>query len=78
MPFIMLRMNGIDRAIEFFGSQAALAAAVGLTSAMAVSQWRKRGVPAKYCPAIERLTEGKVTVHDLRPDIFGQESERAA
>jgi DNA-binding transcriptional regulator YdaS (Cro superfamily) len=34
------------------------------------SMWRSRGrVPADYCPAIERVTEGKVRCEDLRPDV---------
>lgn len=34
-----------------------------------VGNWRHRGVPAEYCPAIERATRGTVRCEDLRPDI---------
>jgi DNA-binding transcriptional regulator YdaS (Cro superfamily) len=64
-------MDPLARAIHIFGSQLELAKAVGLTSAMAVSQWRVRGVPPQRARDIERATGGAVTVHDLRPDIFG-------
>lgn len=63
-------MNALDTAIRVVGTQSKLAEALGL-SPMAVSQWRKRGVPAVHCREIERLTHGAVTVHDLRSDIFG-------
>ena len=36
-----------------------------------VSLWvsGKRRVPAERCPEIERITEGKVTCEELRPDV---------
>jgi DNA-binding transcriptional regulator YdaS (Cro superfamily) len=38
---------------------------------MAVSHWRRRGVPLVRAIAIERATAGAVTRAELRPDIFG-------
>ncbi len=38
---------------------------------MAVSHWRRRGVPLARAIAIERATAGVVTRAELRPDIFG-------
>ena len=35
----------------------------------AVSNWRSRGVPAEYCPANERATQGRVRCEDVRPDV---------
>lgn len=64
-------MNALDLAITTLGSQSKLAQAVGLKSAMAISQWRKRGIPARHCLTIERVTDRRVTIHELRPDIFG-------
>jgi len=60
----------VDVAAEIMGSQVALASALGVTKA-AVSQWKDEGrrVPAEHCPAIERLTGGKVRCEDLRPDV---------
>jgi DNA-binding transcriptional regulator YdaS (Cro superfamily) len=38
-----------------------------------------RPVPPRYAIAIQRATDGAVTVHDLRPDIFGEApTEQAA
>lgn len=34
-----------------------------------VQGWLRDGVPAKYCPLIERATAGAVRCEDLRPDI---------
>lgn len=38
-----------------------------------ISQWEKGDVtvPAERCAVIEHLTDGHVTRHDLRPDLFG-------
>lgn len=60
----------IDEAADILGSQNALATALGVTKG-AVSQWKEAGrkVPAEHCPAIERLTSGRVRCESLRPDI---------
>ena len=63
-------MNTLDAAVRELGSQGKLAKALGVT-AMAVSQWRRRGIPVERCRDIEAATHGAVTVHDLRPDVFG-------
>lgn len=61
----------LTRAIEFFGSQQAMADALTIKSP-SISGWRQAGrVPAERCAAIEQLTNGAVTRHDLRPDVFG-------
>lgn len=69
MP-ILPHMNHIERAIEHFGSQAAMAAALSI-SQPTVSEWLRgeRRVPAERCPEIERATAGKVRCEDLRPDV---------
>ena len=68
----------IDTAAEVMGSQAALAAALGVTRA-AVGQWKgkdrkgkARKVPAEHCLVIERETRARgsaVTCEELRPDM---------
>lgn len=60
----------IDVAAGLLGSQAALASALGVSRA-AVPQWKEAGrrIPAEHCPKIERLTGGKVTCEQLRPDM---------
>lgn len=70
-------MNPIERAASILGSQAALASALGVSN-MAVVQWKKRGVPAVRVLAIERATGGRVTRHDLRPDLYPQEHDATA
>lgn len=61
--------KAIARACAVLGSQLALAVAIGAAPAQ-VSQWVNgiRPVPAHYCLAIERATQGAVTRQDLRPD----------
>ncbi|WP_092956681.1 transcriptional regulator [Paracidovorax konjaci] len=60
----------VDRAVEIVGTQALLAAALGVSKS-AVGQWKEAGrrVPAEHCPVIERLTAGAVRCEELRPDI---------
>lgn len=66
----MTTPHPIDLAAKVVGSQAALAAVLGVTKA-AVNQWKgeDRKVPAEHCPAIERATGGAVRCEDLRPDV---------
>lgn len=64
-------MNALDRAIRVVGTQEKLAQALGLKP-MAISQWRKRRVPAERCRSVSEATGGLVTVYELRPDVFGQ------
>lgn len=69
--------SALQRAIDLVGGQSALARALGEPVKQAhVWYWLKGAgrVPAEYCAAIERATEGKVTRHDLRPDLFESEA----
>lgn len=64
--------QALDIAVATFPTQNAFAAALGIRSA-SVSGWRKCGrAPAARCLDIERITAGRVTRYDLRPDVFGQ------
>lgn len=65
-------MTALNKAIDLIGGQKQLAEKLEIDSA-AISGWRKRDnkVPPSRCRTIESLTAGEVTVHDLRPDIFG-------
>jgi DNA-binding transcriptional regulator YdaS (Cro superfamily) len=58
----------LDRAIKAAGGGRKLAAALGV-SPMAVSQWKKRGVPAERVPALVRACGNAVQGHELRPDL---------
>lgn len=63
-------MQALERAVELVGGQSALAEKIGKKQAH-VAMWFKRGkVPAEVCADIEGATDGAVTCHDLRPDVF--------
>lgn len=55
-------------------SQAELAARLSVTQS-AVSQWLRGRVPAERVIAVEVATDGLVSRHELRPDIFGPSPE---
>lgn len=65
----------IARAIEAVGGQTALAKILGITT-QAISQWKR--VPPAHVLAIETATGGRVTRHEMRPDVFGPEPQRGA
>ena len=70
----MLGMNdAVSKAIQVFGSQAAMASAIQVRQPT-ISEWLRgeRQVPAERCPLIERETRARgnvVRCEDLRPDI---------
>lgn len=67
----METQTALDIAIDHCGTQQALADALGIQSP-SISEWKSRGrVPAERCRAIQDATGGRVTVHELRPDVFG-------
>lgn len=65
-------MNPLRRAISAFGSNAALARALGVKP-MAVSHWLRRGLPAKRAVQIEKALNGQVTKEELCPEVFATE-----
>jgi DNA-binding transcriptional regulator YdaS (Cro superfamily) len=61
----------LSRAITEAGSQAALAAKIGVSQQL-VSYWvreARKGVPAEYAVKIAAVTS--VPKEELRPDVFG-------
>jgi DNA-binding transcriptional regulator YdaS (Cro superfamily) len=65
----------LQKAIEIAGGQSALARECSVAQAH-VWHWLHRAnsrVPAEHCIAIEKATGGRVTRHDLRPDIYPDE-----
>ena len=70
---MLMDKTQIQIAVERLGSQGAMARAIGITQPL-VWQWcnGKRPVAAHHCLAIESITCGAVTCHDLRPDVFGE------
>jgi pyruvate,orthophosphate dikinase len=69
-----MRDEALDRAINEAGGVAALARAINVTS-QAVSQWDR--VPAERVLAVETATQGKVSRHHLRPDLYPAENGKA-
>ena len=62
----------LKRAVEHVGSQKALADKLGVTQSV-VWYWLEKsrhGCPAEHVLKIEEVTDGKVSRHDLRPDIW--------
>lgn len=67
-----MSIQALDKACELMGGQGELADQLGIKSP-SISEWRKRKrVPAERCRAIERLTDGRVPCHELRPDLFAE------
>ena len=62
-------MNTIEKAIEAAGGAYALAKRIGV-SRQAVEQWAMSRVPAERVLELERATQGQVTRHEIRPDIY--------
>lgn len=71
--------HAVQKAITLMGSQAALARAIG-KSQPAVYKWAKgRALPTwQSAIAIERATGGRVTRHEVRPDIEALPVEKIA
>lgn len=68
-------MSAIEQAIEAAGGLTKLADSLKV-SPQVIFNWRKRGVPAERVLDVERATDGRVTRHELRPDLYPE--ERAA
>ena len=69
-PTMQTHVNAsVKRACKAVGGQRALANALGIADAQ-VNQWvtGRRSVPVKYCQSIVELTEGLVSLQELRPD----------
>lgn len=63
-------MEPIQKAVETVGGATALGSLLGV-SRQVVEYWVKaRRVPAERVLGVERATGGKVTRHELRPDIY--------
>ena len=69
-----MNSHAIEKAIEAAGGVSTLAGVVGVTR-QAVEQWVKSArVPAERVLEIERATAGRVTRHELRPDLYPENS----
>ena len=81
VAFSLAKLAGMDKFQSFIDSYggSALAERLGVSKA-AVSSWRngRFRVPAERCRAIQELSDGAVSVHDIRPDVFGPAAKEAA
>lgn len=71
--------NGYEKAVRLAGGPAKLAALLSegkpdgeKTTPQAVCNWKRRGVPVRQCPEVERVLEGQVTCAELCPAVFGK------
>ncbi|WP_301593718.1 transcriptional regulator [Pseudomonas nitroreducens] len=60
--------DALVKAIKAAGGGRSLAQALSV-SPMAISQWKKRQVPAERVPAVVRACGNAVLAHELRPDL---------
>jgi DNA-binding transcriptional regulator YdaS (Cro superfamily) len=66
------------RALELLGTQQAMADAIGIKQQTVSEVIRGGGAaPAKWCIPLEIATGGKVTRHQLRPDLYPIEHKRS-
>lgn len=66
----------VETAISLYGSQAKLAEKVGCSQqyiSWLLSEPSRR-ISAEMALAFERATDGKLSKHEMRPDIFGAAS----
>lgn len=70
-----MQTTALEKAVELLGSQAELARKIGKKQAH-IWNWlhRDRRVPADMAMKIEHATDGQVTRHDLRPDLYPEQS----
>nr|EES53256.1 MAG: hypothetical protein UBAL3_80150045 [Leptospirillum ferrodiazotrophum] len=65
----------LRKAIEIVGSQNKLAKILGKRQSV-IWAWLKRGtVSAEYVLKVEQATGGRVTRHELRPDLYPKEDQ---
>ncbi len=63
-------MSIFNRIKEVFGNQSELARQIDETPQV-VSNWKCRGrIPAEKCKAIAEASNGQISLHELRPDIY--------
>lgn len=65
----MNQIDSVKSAIKKAGGAQHVANVLGVT-VRAVYKWIDSQVPADRAIQIERITEGEITVKDLRPDLF--------
>jgi DNA-binding transcriptional regulator YdaS (Cro superfamily) len=75
----LLGIEALRQAKVILGSQAAVARIVGVEQpSVHYILAKAEKVPAEWCIPIEKATDGQITRHQLRPDLYPQESQEAA
>jgi DNA-binding transcriptional regulator YdaS (Cro superfamily) len=65
-----MERNSIEQAAFYAGGQSALARELGITH-QAVQAWcHKNRIPAEWVIQVEQIVKGKITRHELRPDLY--------
>lgn len=63
--------SALERAIEIAGGLSALAERIGgSVKPQHIINWRNRGVPVDRVKEIVRAVEGRVSPHELAPEIY--------
>lgn len=62
------KISALQRAIDIAGGGKALASELGV-SPMAVSQWKRRGIPVGRVHDVVRISKGQIQAYELRPDL---------
>lgn len=71
--------EALKKAVAIAGGQSSLAKAVGVKQQHIWNWLNRDGRPAaEYVLAIEAAVGGRVTRHELRPDVFGPDVNREA
>lgn len=68
----------IERAVKHHGSQAKLAEAIGCSQQQISYLLKAKGITADMALKVDAATDGAVSKHELRPDIFGEPERGAA
>lgn len=68
----------INRAVTHCGSQAKLATKAGCSQQQIAYLLKAKNISAEMAMALDTATDGVVSRHDLRPDIFGEKPGVAA
>lgn len=66
----MIKTSAVSRAVDLAGGQNALSRLIGVSQST-VSGWIKDGrCGPTHAIAIHKALKGKVSAHDLRPDLY--------
>ena len=64
--------KALEKAISLFSSKTEFAIRLR-TNRRNIYNWLAQGLPAEWVLRIEKATQGRVTRHELRPDIYPME-----